>query len=230
MTVSATSNFELSRDALITVALQTAQLVDAQGPAPAEYIALASVYLGMELDALQAEGVLLRTIERTTLALSATAEYTLAADTIDIALGNDNFAGTIVQSTGTETRVRAISSSEYVTQVLNKSSSGVPTLVYCEKQATTKLIFWPVPDATMTFSYRRIRLVKDSEPGSVTQDVARRWQKALCYAIAWQMALHGSKPQALWGSLKTIADKEKEKAMADDGEKTNIQMYVPRYY
>jgi len=230
MSVSTNQNFELTTDQLCRRAYQLAGLLEAGQVVQANDLALAHDLLGMELDALQADGVVLRTVERTTLALTSTTnpEYTLPAATIDVYVGNDNVAGTIVPTQGNETLVRAISRQEYL-QISNKLSNATPSLVYIEKQGTTKVCFWPVPAVTnSSFRYNRIRLPYDSE-GSKTLDLARRWQKAICYMLAWQLALAKSLPADRVSMLRSVGEEAKAKAVAGDIESTSIQMYAMRY-
>lgn len=232
MTISANSNFELSRDQLLRRACQLAGVLDAQGQPESNDLDLAVDLLGMELDALQAEGIVLRTAERASLPLLAgVVSYTLDNDCIDCFIGPDNFLGTILQTTGTtETRVKAITRHEYQTNLLNKqATSNPPTHCYVEKQAVVKVLFWPIPSADCTFNYQKIRLVRDADTGAVTLDVSRRWQKAICYAIAWQVALAKSKPKEIVQLLMNVADNEKGKARGQDVEKAHGQFYVSRW-
>lgn len=229
MAPSATSNFELTRDGLFRRSFQLAGLLEASQSPRADDLALATDLLGMELDALQAEGVVLRTVEMTTEALTAaTKTVALSADCIDVFVGPDNVAGTIVPLTGNETLVRAISRQEYIS-ISNKDSQATPSLVYIEKLAAVTLYFWPVPAvSTATFRYSKIRLPRDADTGAVTLDLARRWQKAICYAMAWQIAMAKSAPLERVKALKSIADEEKAKARNNDVEKTHQQLYVAR--
>jgi hypothetical protein len=231
MPPSATSNFELTRDGLLRRSMQLAGLLEASQSPSANDLALASDLLGMELDALQAEGVVLRTVEMTTEPLIAsTVSYTLSSDCIDVFVGPDNVAGTIVPATGNETLVRAISRQEYVA-ISNKTSAATPSLVYVEKLASVKLYFWPVPPvSTASFRYSKIRLPRDADTGAVTLDLSRRWQKAMCYSMAWQIAMAKSSPLERVKALRSIAEEEKAKARANDVEKTHQQLYVARYY
>jgi hypothetical protein len=228
MAVASTATFELSIDALLRRSFNLAGLYEAgQATINANDLSLGRDLLGMELDSLQAEGTYLRTIESTTQALTAsTASYALPSDTIDVFVGPDNVAGMIVPTSGGATPVRAISRQEYM-QITNQTSESTPTLVYVEKQALVTLKFWPVPAvSTQTFRFSEIHLPRDSDTGSATPDVARRWQKAICYSMAWQIALAKSLPGARVGMLKNMADELKVKAQMSDVEKGSIQLYV----
>lgn len=230
MTVSATATFELAIDALLRRSFQIAGLYEAgQATVRADDLALGRDLLGMELDSLQAEGTVLRNVESTTTPLVATtAAYVLAADTIDVFVGPDNVAGMVVPTSGGATPVRAISRQEYM-QITNQDTAATPTLVYVEKTALVTLHFWPVPTVASTFRYTEIHLPRDSDTGSATPDVARRWQKAIAYSMAWQLALAKSMPSSRVGMLKGMADELKAKAQMSDVEKGNAQLYVEVY-
>jgi hypothetical protein len=229
MTVSANSDFELSRDQLIRRAFQLSQVIEA-GEAPrADDISMASDILGMELDALQADGTVLRTIERTNLTLaSGTASYALSGDCIDVHVNPDNKAGMVWETAGSETAVISISRQDYES-LGNKTATGTPSLCYIEKGPVISLLFWPVPDSAMTFRYSKVRLIKDMDTGAVTLDLARRWQKAIVYSMAWQIAMAKGIGMEKVGFLKKCADEFRFKALSDDQQRGDAQLSIQRY-
>ena len=230
MATSSTSTFELSRDQLIKRAYQLAGLLDSSHEPNADDIALAADMLGMELLALQAEGLVVTHVTRTTLALvAATAEYSLPTDTLDVFIDANNFVGTIVPTTGTETPLRAISRSEYVA-IPDKTTSATPSLVYIERLSTVKVLFWPVPDEVMSYRYQQIRFPRDVDTGAVTVDYSKRWQLALCYLLAYRVGFAKSLPQARLLLLKQEAEELKARARMSDVEKAHMQMFPARYY
>lgn len=231
MALNSTSAFELTIDQLLTTSLRLAGVLGAEDTASNDHLALGRTFLGMEMDALQAEGVVLRKTERTTLPLVATtAAYTLDADTIGVLLGPDNVAGTIVNSSDYETRVTAMTQQEYIANITNKTTqASLPTFVLIERQATVTLTFWPVPSQAFTFRYAKIRLPRDSDPGNATLDTARRWQKALCYGMAWQLAQALGGEEATIGRLQAVAEREKQKAKTTEVEPLAYQL-VPMGY
>lgn len=231
MTISATSDFELTVDQLLTTALRSAGVLGAEDTADPAHLALGRVFLGMEMDALQAEGVVLRKIERTTLpVIAGTASYTLDTDTIGLVFGPDNVAGTIVNSGNTENRVVALTPQEYVSTISDKTStSSTPTFVVVERQALVALTFWPIPSENVTFRYLKVRLPRDSDPGNVTLDTARRWMKALCYGMAWQLAQSLGQKAETVAMLQRVAEAEKGKAKRTEVEPLSYQL-VPMGY
>lgn len=190
-------------------------------------LSMAHDFLNMEIDALQAEGIILRTVSRTTVALvSPTAQYTLPTDTIDVFVGPDNMLGTVLAAGGnTETLVRQIRRHEYLA-ISNKSSTGTPTLAVVERVGVVTVTFWPVPAQSYTFNYQQIRCARDVVPGNATPDVDVRRQMALMYSLAHTMAVAKSMPIQRCSYLRSERDRLKDVARADDVERGHGQFYI----
>lgn len=188
MTVSANSLPDLQRDEIIQAALWLVGDLEASQAVPGKDAAMGMQLFRLLLDKLQAEGSVLRTIERTTLTLvSGTSEYTLASDTIDVEIAQNGVVGMIIPSTGTgESPVMAMRADEWM-QISNKTTVGParPTSVYVEKLASVSLVFYPPPGSeSASFRYRRVRLLKDVDTGSNTVDLPSRWTYALTMGLA----------------------------------------------
>jgi hypothetical protein len=223
MAVSGNTGLDYQRDQLLTMSLQLSGQLNAGRQAKQADLEMAATYMNLELMTLQAEGVILRTVERTTKALTdGTASYTLATDTIDLEPGTNGQAGVVAASGESDTVVRLISRSEYQ-DISDKTVEGRPTVCYVEKQATTKLLFWPVPDDDYTFSYSRVRLINDMDSGAVTMDLARRWLQAITFAVASQIALAKSMPIDLAGYLRSEAERMKAICRADDTQRGSMR-------
>jgi hypothetical protein len=226
MTVSANTAFELGRDVLIRRACQLAGLLEASQTMTGDDISLAADLLQVELLALQTEGVVVTHVERTTLTLVAgTAEYTLPADTLDVAISPDNVVGTVYVSGGNETPVAAIARGDYQ-MISMKTTQGTPTTAFIERGATVKVVLWPVPSAASTLRYSRMRLPRDNDTGIVTLDLARRWQKAIMLSLAYNLALAKSAPLGRVKFLFDEAERQKALARASDVEKVHMQMTI----
>ena len=229
MTVATTATFEMTRDGIIRRAYQLCGALDSSQSPSANDISLASDLLGMELDFLQAEGIMLRTVERTTLALTlGTATYSLPTDTIDIMVEPDTKAGVVWVTAGSETIVRSISRADYES-LGNKSVQGMPTMCLHEKLATQQVTFWPIPYANMTFRYAKVRLLKDADPGNVTMDLTRKWQKPLTYSLAWQLGSAKGVDLNKIGFLRNTADELRRVARADDHQRGHAQLCITRW-
>lgn len=227
MTVSSNYSMEFQRDQLLLLALQATGAIEAgQDPEPAD-LAMASNFLNLELQALQAEKVVLRTVERATLTLTAgTAEYTLPADTMDVQLGPSDQIGTIIPTTGSESAVASMTRAEY-TDITDKTTSGRPTRAYVERLASITVTLWPVPDSTVTsLRYSRVRLLRDADDGAVTMDLARRWLKYVVYAVAVHLARAKSMGPAAIQDLRDEAELAKERCKEEDNQRGRIRFRI----
>lgn len=229
MTVSANSALDYQRDQLIRMSYQLTGLLQAGREPTAEDLSMASDFLNLELMALQAEGVILRTIERATLTLVAgTAEYTLPSDTIDVQLGPNDQFGSIIPTSGGETLVMSMTRAEYL-DLSDKSSSttGRPTRAYLEKQAAVTVTLWPVPDASAeSLRYSRVRLLRDADTGAVTLDLARRWLKCVTYSTAVHLGRAKSISSEAIKGLEIQAEKLKKACLADDNQRGKIRFRI----
>lgn len=212
--LSSNARFDMSVAEILMSAMQLAGLLTTgQAPSPIDY-EMGRVFLSTFLKSLQADGTVLRTVERTTLALTAgTAEYSLAADTIGV-----EFPLTIVPATGIgETQVSEISGGEYVA-LADKVSQGRPSRAFVEKLATVRILLHPTPDSgSPTLRYRRVRLLKDVDNTSQTVDLPSRWLDTIVFSMAHRMALAKSKPLELVGYLNNQALAAKKQAAGSDG-------------
>jgi len=222
--VSGNYSIDYQRDTLLTMSLQLAGQLESGQSAPVEDLEMAARFMNAELATIQAEGVVLRTIERTTQSITVAdgAEYTLSASTLDVEPGPNGQAGVVKPSGGTDSVVTLMSRAEYL-DIPDKTVSGRPTRVYVERGSSVKLVFWPKPDATYTFTYSRVRLLSDMDSGSVTLDLVRKWMQAVTFAVASQVALAKSMPVALADYLRSEAERLKAICRADDVQRGRVR-------
>lgn len=230
MTVSANYSMEFSRDRIIRAAFQMAGLVQAGREPDAENIATASDLLNAELMSLQSEGHVLRTVERSVLALVAgTNTYTLPADTLDVNCEPNDVLGTVVSSANTETPVFNLQRAEYLL-ITNKSTTdvtGTPTRGLLEKLATVQLTLYPTPTVTdVSFRYARVRLLRDLDDGGVTPDLSRKWTMYLIKALAANLALANNLGLDKASYLRKESEVLKAKLQANDTELGSLQFSV----
>lgn len=232
MAVSSNSLSEFSRDQLLTMAFQLAGVANSEQDVIAADLTMAARFLNLELAALQAEGALLRSIERTTLTITPpTASYTLPSDVIDVVVGPNGECGSILPTSGGESIVYAMSRQDY-SNISDKTTTNTarPTRVYVEKNGTTGLItviFHPAPEtASTTWRYQKVRLLRAMDSGSVTLDLPQKWQKAVTYACAAAVARAKSLPLETVNSLRKEAEMAKAKALADDAQRGPLQFRV----
>lgn len=227
MTVSANASLEFTRDQITRMAYQLCGLVGAgKTPKPAQY-EMAGNFLNLHLEALQAEGIISQSLERTTLTLvDGTASYTLPSAVTDVWVGPNDQAGAIVPSSGAESLVTVISMSDYLS-LADKTTEGRPRRVLIERQANVQLTFWPIPDSTVTsFRYAKVRLFFDADTGAVTLDLQRRWLRSIAYLVAGDIALAESMPLDRVQYLTGEGERLKGILKADDGQRGSIR-FVP---
>ena len=206
MTISANSSFAPSVDEILRMALQLAGLLPLGRNPSAQELGHARFHLNASAKSMAGRGPQFTQLERQTLALVAgTAEYTLAADTIEI-----EFPMSIQQTTTgnvSDTWIEPMVYDEWQ-KLSNKTFQATPTSCYVEKAALVTLVFWPVPGQAFTLKYRRQRLLRDADSGS-TMDSTQRWIDAWVYTAAHKMAMIASLPQSTVTNLKL----EKEAAI-----------------
>lgn len=230
MTVSASSSSEFQVDDLSRMAFLATGLLEAGKQPPAEDLAIARDFMNLELQALQAEGVILRTVERASLTLGTpdlgtVSTYTLPSDTIDVRIDPNDQVGTIVDSTGNESLVVNMTRAEYM-DLANKTASVTarPGRAYVEKLAAVTVTLWPAPDATsLTLKYARVRLLRDADTGGVTIDLARRWMKFIVYATAVHLGRAKSIQQSDLAELRAESERMKAVCLADDAPRGKVR-------
>jgi hypothetical protein len=226
MTVSTNPLPDISRDQLIKNAMWVCGYLEASQIPQAADIGMATQLLRLVLDGLQAEGTILRTVERELLTLvPGQSEYALASDTIDVDVDTNGVIGMIVPSQGTgESPVMAMRADEWM-QIANKSvDSSRPTLAYLEKLATVSVIFYPPPGTeSASFRYRRTRLLRDVDTGTATVDLPSRWNEALTYGLGSLFAkAKGLKVEA--ATLKNDFEMAKLRVRREDVERGPIRL------
>ncbi len=220
MAVSANSAFQLNRNDLIRRAFQLAGVLPAEQQPSSDDYQMASDFMNLELDSIQAEGVILRSVTRATLALvSGTAAYTLPATVLDVL----DPAAVLIGSGPTEIPVQLCDRSRWVT-LTDKTIKGVPTFMLIERGASITLTLWPIPSATMTLTYLKVGFLSDSDTAEVDTDFNRHWHKAIMFAVASHVALARNQDLAKVGFLTGQAEKLKRQSRGFDQEHGHFQM------
>jgi len=142
----------------------------------------------------QNRGLNLFTIDEGTLAVAAgTVTYTMPIDTIDVI---EHHIRTGTGTSQVDTALERISVSNYAAQS-NKNTTGKPTQIYVQRLATeTKVTLWPVPDASYTLAYYRLKGIDGLSSGvGTTAAVPPRFIPCLVAGLAYQIAM--KKPEAI---------------------------------
>ena len=175
----------------------------------------------------QNRGLNLWTVRDATLALVAgTGSYDLTADKLDIIEGllRTDAGDSSKQSDLTMQRV---SVSQYAHQT-NKLSQGRPLQYYVErKPAGVTVHFWPVPDATesYTFAYYYMDRIEDAgTPGSNNMDVPARFLPCLVSGLAYQIA--SKRPEAMQMAPMLKQAYEEQWSLAADAAREKASLYM----
>ena len=226
MTVSVNPLPDFQRDQMLVGAIRLCGVLTAgEYPTP-DQIDGALFHFRLALDELQSEGVVLTTVERTTLTLVAgQAEYTLPTDVLDVAMGQDDAVGDIIGTTTGETIVKTMGRGEWM-NIAVKDTPGRPSRCYVEKQNGTKVVFWPVPDSSsITFRYSKVRLLRDNDTGASTMDLRRIWAPYMTYATASGVAFDNSMTDK-GNNFKALAEAKLTKYKAGDTQQGNIRFQI----
>jgi hypothetical protein len=197
MTAAVTALIDLPIDTLVLRAYQLAGLLDhaasSAGPTWASRASMARDFLELDLQALQARGYLVRSIEFFPLTLVAgTNPYTLPAATFDL-IGTATYLP--LGSTGGETHITMIDGYGYQ-KISDKQSGGVPSVFYPHRAANFQVYFWPVPDASSlgTVTFQRRKILATMRQGDKTVDCEAAWNEYFFYSLAHKLALANSLP------------------------------------
>ena len=175
----------------------------------------------------QNRGLNLWTVRNGSQALTAgTASYDLAADKLDIIEGllRTDAGDTSKQS---DLTMQRISVSQYAHQT-NKLSQGRPLQYYVERKPTGITVhFWPVPDATTsyTFEYYYMERIEDTgSPASNNMDVPARFLPCLVSGLAYQIASKRPEAMQMAPMLKQVY--EEQWALAADAAREKAALYM----
>ena len=127
------------------------------------------------------------TVEYKTLAITtATIQYTLDYDTVDIINANMQI------SDGTEYAMTALGLNDYAL-IANKTTSARPTQYYLQRLATPVIKIYPAPDQNYTMTYYRMRKIEDITASTVSGveqniDVPFRAFECMCAGLAYYLS------------------------------------------
>ncbi len=154
------------------------------------------------------------TNESTLTVTASTRSYTLPAGTVDILTA-------VLRRSGNDTAMTRLSMTDYNGQS-NKTTEGMPTQYFFDRQYTPSIYLWPVPEnSTDTLVYWSLSQIEDITAAYQDTDVPYRWTEAMCAGLASKLAikLPNVSPQRMQilltqaeSSFKFASDEEGEKA------------------
>jgi len=215
------TNFDLTRQGIIRNAYQMAGIVSPGSEPDTGQTAFASDLLNTRVKALQSEGIILVTLERVTMPLTAgVASYDLAADTLDVDIGTPYVTGNSIN-----VPMQWYSRAMYMALTV-PSVQGQPTSIYIEKTATITANLYPVPDSGWTsMTLPVIKLLPDLTTGNSVTGLQAKYLRTFIFGLAADLALaHGL--TVAYAALNAKFEEEKALATADDTERGNLR-FIP---
>lgn len=91
-----------------------------------------------------------------------------------------------IREDDTDTEIQRIDRREYE-RISDKSSTGMPDLFY-QDVINNRVYLWPVPDAIYSTRLFGVKTLKDWETEDDTGELSARWQNAIKYALAVDLA------------------------------------------
>lgn len=211
------TSFTLTRAGIIRNAYQMAGLVSAGAEPTTGQTSFASDLLNTRVKALQSEGIILVTLERTPMPLtSGVASYDLDDDTLDVDTG-------VPYVTGTDINVPLewYSRAQYMALTV-PDVQGQPTSIYIEKTATITAHLYPVPDSNWTsMTLPRIKLLDDLLTGNSTTGLQAKYLRTFIFGVAADLALAHN--LGSYEALNAKFEEEKMLAVRDDTQRGSVK-------
>jgi hypothetical protein len=159
---------------------------------------------------------------------ASSATYVLPDDCVDVfdVVLRTNDTNVVTQQ---DLRISRISLPTYAT-ITNKLSTGRPLQYVVNRLIEPTITFWPVPDATQTWTaiiYYLRRLQDAGNNASYVQDVPFRFYPPLVAGLAYYMSLRKPELMERVPMLKAYYDEQMMLATDEDREKAPVR-FVPR--
>lgn len=171
-------------------------------------------------------GLNMWTFEEASIVLApGTDTYALPPDTVDLL---DAVLRTGTGVTQVDIAIERLSLPDYVA-IPNKTLTGRPLqMLILRETAAPRLVIWPVPDATTTYTLRywRLRRIQDAGDGVNTQDVPFRFLNALSAGLAYYLAMKVPGGLERLPLLQQQYQDAMQAAMDEDREKADVR-FVP---
>jgi len=233
MATSASANFNLTRDDLITEALQLCGAIgDDETPTTAQ-LTSCSRTLNMVVKAWQADGLQMFRRKEYPITLVATdTQYTFGSGG-DVAEVPTRVLGAFLRDTSSvDTPLTAISQSEYH-MLTQKSAQSTPTSYYYQHLGpTANLFIWPAPSTGVTDTLIVIgeRPIYDFDAAGNDADIPDYYYLALSYGLAWAIGPKYGAEDSTMNRIERMAAFYKADALSYDVEYNTSLNLSPRFY
>ena len=154
-----------------------------------------------------------------TLSLTASdRDYSLPVGTVDILTA-------VLRRDGNDTSMTRLSMTNYNAQT-NKTTEGMPTQYFFDRQYTPQIYLWPVPEnSTDTVIYWALSQIEDITASYEDTDIPYRWTEAMCSGLAAKVCLKlPGIPDSRIALLLTQAETSFKYAADEEGEKAALRI------
>ncbi len=159
-----------------------------------------------------------KTTETTLTLVESQRVYTLPAGTVDVLTAS-------VRRSSSDIPLTRLSLTDYQA-ITNKTSEGMPTQFYFDRQYTPQLYLWNVPEnSTDTVIYWQLSQLEDVTAANEDSDVPYRWTEAMTAGLADRLSekVSGVSPDKIL-RLAAKAQSTFNNAAAEEGEKAALQI------
>jgi hypothetical protein len=157
--------------------------------------------------------------QRTVTLTQADGEYDLGTDIIDV-------LSVVVRRSNTDYALERVSRDTFLS-IPNKTTQGRPSQFFLDRQISSNLKLWPIPDnSTDTIIYDALTRMDDADAQTNTMDMPFRFYPCLAAGLAYYIAMKRA-PQRIQ-LLKAVYEEEFERAMTEDRDRASFNV-VPQY-
>lgn len=160
------------------------------------------------------------TIKQRTLSLAqGDGEYDLGTEIIDV-------LSVVIRRSDTDYALDRVSRDTFIS-IPNKTTQGRPSQFFLDRQLTSNLKVWPVPEnSTDVIIYDALTRMDDADAQTNTMDMPFRFYPCLAAGLAYYIAMKRA-PERIQ-LLKAVYEEEFERAMAEDRDRSSFNI-VPQY-
>ena len=177
-------DFILTRNDIIHAAMRKVGALYPGDSPRAEELSAAVDALHTMVDDWQNKHVFLWSLSPQTITLVASTDnYSLQTDPHVFSIEKAYFR----DSNSNDTEIEIVSYREYQ-DIVDKDASGEPTVMAIHNTVAPTAYVWPVPEAAGTIYYLGLTRLKDFDSSTTIADFTHRWQKALIYGLAADLA------------------------------------------
>jgi hypothetical protein len=240
MTTSASIDFSVNRDLIITESLMHLGVLPEGGSPTANQLSDHARTLNIMVKRWMGRGINLWAIDRVTLALvTAQTDYITGTDTFTRTLTGAAISATYIKSilecnvrntNGQETPVMIVPRKDYF-GLSNKTTSGQVNQIYFQPNLTSSTVFvYPAPsNSTDTLRFIVKRTLEDFDAAGDTPDFPQEWYEALYLGLAYRLSRVYRVPLNERLALKQEAEKALEEAEGWDREQEVSVQITPSW-